>query len=575
MAVKEKKSRRTTPAPITTVAAPAPASTAFLERHALALVLALVLLATIRIVATYHVFDHTSDEPAHIACGMELLDQGRYVWEPQHPPLARLAAAVGPYLVGARYQGTKKVDEGSMTLEGLQVLYAGNHYAKTLTAARLGILPFFWIACLVVYWWGKRYFGAAVAVVAIFLFTFLEPVLAHAGFATTDMALTAFLGGAFLAGAVWLEEPSLLTGALFGLFTGLAVSSKFSTFVFFPAAAAVALAWYYFAERPSKTEVAAAAKRLAPSFGLAVLIACLLIWAVYRFSFGDSGFWGLKLPAPELFQGIRDVAKHNADGHPGYLLGQRSRHGFWYFYPVVLAVKTPLAFLFLLVLGIPLVVRRNAGVRLGWLPLAYAAGILAASFTSHINIGVRHILPVYMGFSLVAAAAAIHLWKIAPERRWAKYALPIALPWFGGTSLAAHPDYLPYFNELAGSHPEKILVDSDLDWGQDYKRLATRLRELGVKDVTFQAFTPADLENRHGFPRVHEMDVLHPAYGWNATGFTIWKERRLGLYEAYPQITVLWPDQFEPTEKVGKSIYLWYFPPPGAPGEPPRPKNPD
>src|SRR6266481_430676 len=236
MAVKEKKSRRTTPAPITTVAAPAPASTAFLERHALALVLALVLLATIRIVATYHVFDHTSDEPAHIACGMELLDQGRYVWEPQHPPLARLAAAVGPYLVGARYQGTKKADEGSMTLEGLQVLYAGNHYAKTLTAARLGILPFFWIACLVVYWWGKRYFGAAVAVVAVFLFTFLPVTLAHGGLATTDMALTAFTGAAFLSALVWLEDPSPRNSVLLGSSTALAVLSKLSAPMFLAAA---------------------------------------------------------------------------------------------------------------------------------------------------------------------------------------------------------------------------------------------------------------------------------------------------------------------------------------------------
>jgi hypothetical protein len=239
----------------------------------------------------------------------------------------------------------------------------------------------------------------------------------------------------------------------------------------------------------------------------------------------------------------------------------------------VLAVKTPVAFLLLFAAGVPLVARRNSKFRTGWLPVAYAAGILGISIFSHINIGVRHILPVYMGLSLVAGAAVIELWDSFPRRRWAKYALPAALLWFGGTSLAAHPDYLPYFNELAGSHPEKILVDSDLDWGQDYKRLATRLRELGVKDLTFQPLTIADL-SRHGFPRVHEMNVLQPSYGWNAMGFTVWKERRLGLFDEYPQLK-LWPDLYEPTEKVGKSICLWYFPPPGTLGKPPKRKNPD
>ena len=77
-----------------------------LVRHSAWIVAALILLATVRIVATYTVFNHTADEPAHVACGMEWLEKGVYRWEPQHPPLARVAAALGPYLLGARSQGT-------------------------------------------------------------------------------------------------------------------------------------------------------------------------------------------------------------------------------------------------------------------------------------------------------------------------------------------------------------------------------------------------------------------------------------------------------------------------------------
>src|ERR1039458_2091597 len=68
----------------------APKILSFLDRRSLPLALVLVLFASVRIVATYTVFSHTSDEPAHIACGMEWLDKGIYVWETQQPPLARI-----------------------------------------------------------------------------------------------------------------------------------------------------------------------------------------------------------------------------------------------------------------------------------------------------------------------------------------------------------------------------------------------------------------------------------------------------------------------------------------------------
>ena len=66
----------------------------FLERRARVIAVALVLLGSARIIATYKVFNHTFDEPVHVACGMEWLDKGSYTYEPQHPPLARVAGAL-------------------------------------------------------------------------------------------------------------------------------------------------------------------------------------------------------------------------------------------------------------------------------------------------------------------------------------------------------------------------------------------------------------------------------------------------------------------------------------------------
>ena len=526
----------------------------------MAISVALVLIASIRIVATYTVFNHTLDEPAHVACGMEWLDKGVYRWEPQHPPLARVAAALGPYLLGIRSQGTARTEPLAMFREGNAIFYRDHHYDLTLALARLGILPFFWIACLVVYWWGKRYFGAAVGALGVLLFSFLPPVLAHAGLATTDMALTAFLGAAFFCGLVWTEQPTRAHAVWFGASTGLMVLSKFSCLAFLPASAAVALAWYLFSERPKMARLARAARERLPSLGLAVLVACLLIWAGYRFSFGKVEFANLRLPAPELYSGIRTVMEHNAGGHPAYLLGQRSETGWWYFFEVALAVKTPLAFLILLGFGVALALRRQQRYQRPWLPLAFAAGILLVGVFSRINIGLRHVLPVYIGFAVLTAVAVVRLVELTQTRRWVRMALPLLVLWLAGSSLLCHPDYLAYFNELAGSEPEKILVDSDLDWGQDIKRLSRRLHEVGAQEVAFLPVIVADLEGEHGFPPVRAvMNVWRPTPGWTAVEVTYLKALRLGLGDEHPEVT-LWPDRTKPLERVGKSILLYYFP---------------
>jgi len=512
-----------------------------LERHSFAIAIALVLVASARIAATYTVFNHTFDEPAHIACGMEWLDKGTYTLEPQHPPLARVAVALGPYLVGSRTLGPPHGKSPIFTA-GQEILDSGHHYDLTLALARLAVLPFFWVACAVVYGWGKRYFSAAIGVLALALFSFLPPVLAHAGLATTDMALTAFLGASFLSGMIWLEEPTRAHALWFGAATGLVILSKFSCLVYLPAAAGAGLLWYFVAERPAMSGLTRGLAGRLAQLGMAVLVACLIVWAGYRFSFGKVYFANLHLPAPELYAGIKQVMDHNAEGHTGYLLGVRRTTGFWYFYEVALAVKTPLAFLFLMGFGIVLACRKQASLRRLYVPLAFSAAILLVGAFSHINIGIRHVLPIYMGFSLLAAVALVRLLASGDTRRWIHGALAVLLLWFAGSSLLSHPDYLPYFNELAGSQPEKILVDSDLDWGQDLKRLGARLREVNAPSVAFVISLVADLPGEFGFPPVRGFRPSVPDRGWNAVSVSMWKEQRLGLGDTYLDAP-LWPDR--------------------------------
>src|SRR5271166_6692008 len=183
-----------------------------------------------RIVSTYHVFSQTTDEPAHVATGMEWLEHGTYTFEPLHPPLARVAVAIGLYLSGLRLN-----DNQGLWIEGNDLFLAQGRYLHNLTLARLGVLPFFLLASFLVWYWAHVRYGDGPALVATFLFTTSPVVLAHAGLATTDMPLTATFTGALLAYINFLEKPTYLRSGILGMAVALAILSKFSALVFLPA----------------------------------------------------------------------------------------------------------------------------------------------------------------------------------------------------------------------------------------------------------------------------------------------------------------------------------------------------
>lgn len=510
---------------------------------------ALLILATARIVATYSVFNDTIDEPWHIGCGMEWLSGHTYDCNPEHPPLARAMMALGPYLAGARDSG---LADGQM--RGRADLNQGGNFDRMLTLARMGILPFFWLAALVVYLWTRRSFGEPAAGFATLCFTMFPAALAHAGLATTDMPAAASIGAAFLAMLYWLEKPALWRSVIFSAALALAVLSKFSSLAFLPSAALAALAAYLLTQRLRFKSLLQAIRLAAPSAAIVAVTTALLVWAGYRFHFAH-------VPAPELWQGIRDLLNHNQRGHPGYLLGEYSERGWWYYFPVAISVKTPLALLALLGVGAFVCWKRRGESGGAYLtPLAYALGILVfTAVFSHINLGIRHILPAYIAFSVIAGVGAQWLWRSGHA---ARAILAGLLLWFVASSVLSHPGYLAYFNALAGREPERILVDSDLDWGQDMKRLAARLKELNVKELAFDPFNNSymeELQAQGKFPPTVRLSQDGPAHGWNAASLTMLKLWRLNTARTNPPVE-LWTDRIPPTERVGNGILLWYVP---------------
>ena len=536
----------------------------FLERHSLALALCLLAIAAARIIATYSVFSNTADEPTTLGCGLQYLGNHLYQYEPQHPPLARVAAAVLPYLLA----GARPLSMPDMGDDARTTIFRSADPSHMLMLMRIGILPFFLLAALTAYFWARHHFSGAAGVFAMALFTMLPPVLAHGGLATLDMALTGSLGAAFLTLMLWAEKPTWQRAVWFGACTALASVSRFTALGYLPASAALTLLAWVAVERPDRKQLIGLVQQRAATFGIAVAAGALTIWAVYLFSFGEvPGWqerWHVRLPAPEFFLGAAQSLSNSQNGHSAFLLGRHGSRGWWFYFPVNLSVKTPIAFLLLLFLGACLCWKRRASVRY-LAPIAFSIGILAPAMNGHVNIGVRHILPIYLGFSVIAAVGLLQLAEWSDTRKWAGAAAALLVLWLAGAGAIHHPDYLAYFNEFAGSHPENIIVDSDYDWMQDTKRLAKRLRELGVNEVNFgwlgdhQQLWPE-------LPPTKKINPLQPAEGWTAVSPTIDKVVQYGLAYRYPNLKP-WFDYLQPAERAG-TLFLYYIPPGALPKKP-------
>jgi hypothetical protein len=550
-------------------AIPAPRSYGISSRPAgWALCLTLLLgLGVLRIISTYRVFNHTIDEPSHIACGIEWWEKGTYTIETKHAPLARISVALGPYLAGVRGTGA------TTWRETYPILSANGHYWRNLILGRIGVLPYFVIATIVVFVWTKRLFGAPAGLVAAALFTQLPTILAHSAVATTDVPLTAMFCWSLYAFTLWLREPNLRTAAHFGVAAGLALASKFSTIVFLPACAAPILAMYAAAGQSRW-------RALLRTLAVVVLCAFFATCAIYRFShaplaqvtklpdraaeriFGpSSGIAGMihqitskvPVPAPELFDGIRVLRNQNNEGSRGYLFGQVKQGGWWYFFFAALALKTPLAVLVLALVGSVVLVRRYLRNRSDWesaTPVAAAAMVMIVTMPSHLDSGVRYVMPMFVFLSILAAVGFTMLWTRRHQRIASRTIAILLFAWLAISSARAHPDYLSYFNEFGGRDPSHLIVVGDLDWGQDLTRVATYLREHSIERVSI-AYDAYYDPNALGLPQTEKMKCGDKPSGWIAV-----EMRRMRLYpECYP-----WLAQQHAITTVGKTMVIYYVP---------------
>lgn len=579
----------------------------------------LILCACLLAASTWRVYGHTWDEPEHLAAGLELLDRGKYEYDTEHPPLARVMIALGPYLAGSHSFGTPPPDG---TQEGIDILYEGGHYDRTLTLARVGVLPFLPLLLLGTWLWARRVLASSgAALVAVLLLISVPPILGHAALAALDVPAAATTLLALYVLHRWLEAGSADRAVLAGLSVGVAVATKLSAVPFIglgvlvllitrgltgprlpfvgsaPASAVSPVSAGSTALRTS-SRTTSLGQRLG-SLALVLLVATVPVLLAYgrrsvhvtelpaRFHWVLVYLFGNDTPAearayemlahvrlPEAFwdlaEGVMALKAHNDSGHLSFLLGHLKAGGWWYFYPVDLAVKTPLPILIAGLSGLCLLARDGWRQRDSWLlapPALFTTLLMFACFFSRINIGIRHVLILYPFMALGAAYLLRFVWSGASTggsntgpsaagapgaaQDWRSRGLVSALLlWQVSTLLTAYPDYLPYFNETV-RHPEKIVVDSDLDWGQDLRRLELRLSELQAPFVSLAYQGTADL-SRERLPPFARLPPGARATGWVAIN---------ALAREHGARGYAWLDAYRPFERIGKTIDLYRIPP--------------
>jgi len=557
----------------------------------------LALAAVGRIISSYSLTSLAFDEPCHIAAAIELLARHTYKLDPVHPPLARIAIGLPIYLAGERYPKLSLPDQEITYHDvGNAVLWDSGHYARNLALARLGVLPFFLLATAIVFLWARREYGDLAAVMAAALFTTLPNVLAFSSIAYTDIVAAATQVGSFFAFVQWLDQPTKRSAVWLGLAAGLALASKATTVIFFPAAALAIVLGKWICTRTLVGENATP-KQIVRHVAIVAAIAVVTLWASYGFAVGHvregmnlsadsipsfrqfpapvarAGRWLVTsdplIPAPALIKGVADAWVLNKEKPAAYLLGHIKEGGWWYFFLVGVAVKSPLPFLVLA--GVGIISLKTFDAQRRWramAPLLAALAVLLVTMPVKYNAGVRHVMVVFPLLAIVAGSGCSYLWH--QQERWrlpARIGLIVLLSWQLVSTMRAQTDFLAYFNEVAGSDPSKVMVAGcDLDCGQDLDRLSRELQSRHISHATIAIWTSAD--PRHtDLPSFDVPQAYRPVTGWFAISL---RALRFGnsFHTQYPVGAFDWLQAYQPATHAGKTILLYHIPEekPQAPG---------
>ncbi|MEK7500741.1 MAG: glycosyltransferase family 39 protein [Patescibacteria group bacterium] len=507
---------------------------------------------------------------------------------------------------------------------GPHFLYeSGNNPDAIALGARLAVMLVFVLLGLMVYKWGRERLGAGPALLALALTVFSPNILAHGRYVTTDVgAAFAFLIALYCF-VKFLTEPSKKHLLFAGLSFGAAQLLKFSLVLLVPLYVFLIIVLYLVKQKlnPKTGRLWKYLRALVLIFVIGFLVIWPVYqFHVWNYpperqkadtesilgSFpvrplADLTVWmadkPLLRPYAQYLLGLLMVSQRAGGGNTTYFMGEVSSTAWPSYFPTVYILKEPLPILLaistlLLWTIIRTIIKtlrspnfqRSLKIRTSllvelvdqasrWIQnnftefswLAFIVFYWLSSVSGNLNIGLRHVLPTFP-FIYLAIAWQTQKWFRAKSwlagRPFKILIASVLMLWYLAESLLTFPHYLAYFNELAGgpANGYKYVADSNLDWGQDLKRLRDFVERNGIEKIKVDYFGGGSPRYYLG-DRYERIDPNNPddRHGWIAVSATLLQGGRARAVKGYDRDTTYyrWLDNYEPVAKIGYSIFVY------------------
>ena len=542
---------------------------------------------------------NTWDESGHLLSGYAYIKSGIDYLEPSHPVLGRLIPALPLLFFDLRFEPDKVSAQNAPGSNfypySLKFLFENNTDGKKLLFySRLSMIALGILLGIHIFIWARMLYGNKGGFLALFFYVLCPNMLAHSGLVTTDFPLTAFFIVSLFCLYLLTDKITILRVFLAGISLGLALTTKYSALLLSLPYTAAFL--YLFLKRDidiSKGLSAYKKNILTPLiFAFILLTAYLTIWSVYGFDYRadildakseqeiektvfkweenktksavlnkalDSIRYFHILPESYIYGLYRFLSRAD-EGHAAFLMGEYSGHGWWYYFLMAFLIKTPIPVLYLF-LGSILFLSRYQNRAKTFIFIALPVMLMFfVSTRQHINIGLRHILPVYpLIFVLIGGLININI----SRKRLAGIILTLAMTWSVWTSINIYPYYLAYFNEFIGGPQNgyKYLVDSNLDWGQDLPGLKEYMDRNSIKKIKLSYFGFSDPAYyginykylpSYSIPEPHIERYYIPAEGYFAISATMLQ----GVYMQNRDLYKVFRET-KPIDTIGYSIFIY------------------
>ena len=565
--------------------------------------LAVALLAFMFLLAVFSLKDDavTYDEVAHLPAGYSYLTQKDMRMNPEHPPLIKDLSAL-PLLLIKDINVPTDIDAWQKEANGQWVF--GNHFLhqsnnpvdEMIFWGRIPIVLLLMLLGCYIFKWARELAGNKAGLLALFFFSFSPTFIAHGRLVTTDVgaAIAFFISIYYFVRS--LQSPTKRNIIMAGIFFGLAQLCKFSLVLLIPLFGILLLIWAGANSKNFKIFSQRSIFSIARTV-LVGLIGLALVWGVYQYhvwgyppekqvqdtatlleshplEYLQNLAWAadkpILRPMAQYLLGAIMVFQRASGGHTTFFMGEISDAGWKNYFPIVYAIKVPLAFHILTLIALLatiLSIRRSSlhktkeWVKAHFPELAmliFIAIYWATSLTSNLNIGVRHLLPT---FPFVIVLTAIVIAKLT-KNIYTNIALIALLIWQVVSVVSVYPHFLAYFNESVGGPDKGYLytVDSNLDWGQDLRRLAQWTDDQQIDQIHLDYFGGSDakyyLKEKYNPWWASRNPEDLPSNSYLAVSATLLQG---GKGDTPDNNGYLWLNEHEPITKIGYSIFVYYI----------------